>query len=199
MTASGLVLLLASSLLGRASAELAAPVFADVRLCSPSLVPAIARASCLERLRGGADVDDELEEDDVTEEEDAVAAAAGDSAENPFLGMPGAGAGGGLGLQDLESTLKDPKMLQDALKELQDPAVQQQVKAMMEDPAFQQSMKQYMEQITKDPQFEALKQQTEQMLQQEGFMEQMSKAFADMGSALGQAEPSDAEGGEESN
>merc|ERR1712070_1232237 len=90
-----------------------------------------------------------------------------------------------MGVQDLASTLKDPKMLQDALKELQDPAVQQQVKAMMEDPAFQQSMKQYMEQITQDPAFEALKAQTELMLQQEGFMEQMSKAFAEMGSALG--------------
>ena len=71
-------------------------------------------------------------------------------------------------------------MLQDALKELQDPAVQQQVKAMMEDPAFQESMKQYMESITKDPDFDKLKQQTEQLLQQEGFMEQMSKAFAAM-------------------
>ena len=45
--------------------------------------------------------------------------------------------------------------------------MQAQVKAMLEDPAFQESMKQYMEQITKDPQFEALKKQTEDMLQQD--------------------------------
>jgi hypothetical protein len=183
-------------------ASTAAAIGAHERhVCSPSRVPAIARASCLARLRGGADDDDDLEEDlpDVQGDVDDVVAAGAetdDAVENPFLGMPGAGAGGGLGLQDLQSTLNDPKMLQDALKELQDPAVQQQVKAMMEDPAFQQSMKQYMEQITKDPAFEALKEQTEQMLQQEGFMEQMSKAFAEMGSALGQ--PSDAESDDES-
>ena len=52
---------------------------------------------------------------------------------------------------------------------------------MLEDPAFQESMKQYMEQITKDPQFEALKKQTESMLQEEGFAEKMSEALGSMG------------------
>ena len=154
----------------------------------PSRVPAVGRAACVLFLRGGADeLDDEEDLDDPEDALDATAdAASGDTLENPFLGMPGAGsagAGGGLGMQDLASTLQNPQMLQDALKELQDPAVQQQVKAMMEDPAFQESMKAYMEQITKDPQFEALKKQTEQMMQEEGFMESVQKAFADMGGA----------------
>ena len=134
--------------------------------------PAVMRHACLGRLRGGSD--DDLgsldEEEEIVGEEDV--AAAGDALENPFLGAAGAPPGGGLGLQDIASTLKDPSALQDALKELQDPAVQQQVKAMLEDPAFQESMKQYMEQIVKDPQFEALKEQTEQMMQDEGFVEQ---------------------------
>ena len=153
--------------------------------CTPSRVGVIARGACLTllRLRGGVDDLDAAE--DGVEEEDAIdddVATAGDAAlENPFLSMPSGGAGGGMGLEDIASTLKDPQMLQDALKELQDPAVQQQVKAMMEDPAFQESIKQYMEQITKDPQFEALKQQAEQLVQQEGFMDSLSKAFATMG------------------
>ena len=156
--------------------------------CTPSRVGAVVRGACLTllRLRGGVDDLDDPAEEGV-EEEDVMAddvATAGDAAlENPFLSMPSGGAGGGMGLEDLASTLKDPQMLQDALKELQDPAVQQQVKAMMEDPAFQDSMKQYMEQITKDPQFEALKQQAEQLVQQEGFMDSLSKAFATMGGA----------------
>ena len=58
---------------------------------------------------------------------------------------------------------------------------------MLEDPAFQESMKQYMEQITKDPQFEALKKQTEAMLQEEGFVEQMTKALTEMGPGMAQA------------
>jgi pantoate kinase len=58
------------------------------------------------------------------------------------------------------------------------------VKAMLEDPSFQESMKQYMEQITKDPRFEALKKQTEDMMQNGDFMEQMTKAIGDMGAAL---------------
>jgi hypothetical protein len=147
--------------------------------------------SIVQRLRGGADeLDSELEAeedgaiDDVTADSDAVAPSAG--LENPFLdaaGMGGAG-GMGLGLQDLAKTLQDPKVLQDALKELQDPATQSRVKAMMEDPAFQDSMKQYMDQMMKDPQFEQLKEQAEAMMQQEGFMEQMSQAFADLGGAM---------------
>ena len=66
---------------------------------------------------------------------------------------------------------------------LQDPAVQAQVKAMLEDPSFQDSMKQYMEQVTKDPQFEAIRAQTEQMMQQEDFVDQMQKAFSDLAGA----------------
>jgi pantoate kinase len=84
---------------------------------------------------------------------------------------------------------------EDALRELQDPAVQQQVKAMMEDPAFQESMKSYMEQIIKDPMFESLKKQTEDMLQQEGFMEQIQKAFAEVGGPGGLAAALGALGG----
>ena len=68
---------------------------------------------------GGADEDDLDEEDDV--EEDA-ASVAGDSLENPFLDTPGAGVGaagsGGVGLEDLASTLEDPAALQNALKEV---------------------------------------------------------------------------------
>eukprot|EP00322_Chrysochromulina_rotalis_P020624 CAMPEP_0115863500 /NCGR_PEP_ID=MMETSP0287-20121206/18720_1 /TAXON_ID=412157 /ORGANISM="Chrysochromulina rotalis, Strain UIO044" /LENGTH=184 /DNA_ID=CAMNT_0003317947 /DNA_START=22 /DNA_END=576 /DNA_ORIENTATION=+ len=144
-----------------------------------------SRRACLLNLRGGEDGDDDIEEDDLDGlDEDTVGAGAED---NPFLGMPGAGAGaGGPGLQDLASTLQNPEMLQDALKELQDPAVQQQVKQMMEDPAFQESMKAYMEQITKDPQFQELKKQTEEMMKQEGFMEQMQQAFASLGGAAGE-------------
>ena len=61
-------------------------------------------------------------------------------------------------------------------------------------------MKQYMEQITKDPQFEALKKQTESLLQEEGFVESMQKAFSDLGSmaALGGAPAADGDGEDES-
>lgn len=147
------------------------------------------RLGSLLYLRGGSDdaEGDEDDEDDLEDGlggEDLVTSDGAELEDNPFLGAPGAGAGGA-GLQDLASTLGDPQMLQDALKELQDPAVQQQVKAMMEDPAFQESMKAYMEQITKDPQFEALKKQTEDMLQQEGFMESIQKAFAEVGGPAG--------------
>ena len=139
----------------------------------------------LARLRGGADADLDEEEDGDDDVEEA-AGAEGDALENPFLdgtaGLPG--MPGGPGLEDLASSLKDPAALQEALKQLQDPAVQQQVRQMLEDPTFQQSMKQYMEQITKDPQFEALKKQTEAMLQEEGFVESMTKAFADMGGTI---------------
>lgn len=78
----------------------------------------------------------------------------------------------------------------------QDPATQQRIKAMMEDPEFLSSMKQYVEQITADPQFEALKKQTESLMQEPDFVEQMTKAMmggdmsktlADMGAALGGA------------
>jgi len=156
----------------------------------------------VQRLRGGADeLDSELEAEDDGDDLDVTAdgaesdavAAGGAGLENPFLDAAGAGGAGGLGLglQDLASTLQDPKILQDALRELQDPATQSRVKAMMEDPAFQDSMKQYMEQMMKDPQFETLKEQAEQMMQQEGFMEQMSQAFADLGGALGEPPNSD--------
>jgi len=149
------------------------------------------------RLRGGSD--EELEDDELDTELEAAdgglvedgtsdpITAAADGLSNPFLGAggaPGAAGGLGLGLQDLASTLQDPNVLQEALKELQDPATQARVKAMMEDPEFQESMKQYMEQMTKDPAFEQLKQQAEAMLSQEGFMEQMSQAFAEMGKGL---------------
>jgi len=146
-----------------------------------------AHRACLLELRGGAD-DDLLDAEDE-ETDDADTAAVEDTLENPFIGAPGAGGGGadGVGLQDLASTLQNPAALQDALKELQDPAVQAQVKAMLEDPAFQESMKQYMEQITKDPQFEELKKQTEAMLQEEGFVEQMTKALTEMGPGMAQA------------
>mgnify|MGYP005683838115 CR=1 FL=1 len=78
----------------------------------------------------------------------------------------------------------------------QDPATQQRIKAMMEDPEFLSSMKQYVEQITADQQFEALKKQTESLMQEPDFVEQMTKAMmggdmsktlADMGATLGGA------------
>ena len=149
------------------------------------------------RLRGGEEADgDDATADDDLDEEDLEPTESSVVEDNPFLGMPGASVGaGGPGLQDLASTLQDPKMLQDALRELQDPAVQQQVKAMMEDPAFQESMKAYMEQIIKDPMFESLKKQTEDMLQQEGFMEQIQKAFAEVGGPGGLAAALGALGG----
>jgi hypothetical protein len=157
----------------------------------PTRLPVVGRHAFILNLRGGADMEeDDNDSDDFDDDldehvdEDGVDGALN----NPFLdkegGLP-SGAGGVGGLSDLSSTLNDPKMLQEALKELQDPAVQQQVKAMMEDPAFQESMKQYMEQVTKDPRFEELKKQTETLMQQEGFMEQMSKAFSDMSGTLG--------------
>ena len=137
--------------------------------------------SCILLLRGGESDDSFDDEEDLDEDEDIDTSAGMPETleDNPFLPSASGAAGGPGGLQDLASTLQDPKMLQEALKELQDPAVQQQVKAMMDDPAFQESMKAYMEQITKDPKFEALKKQTEEMLQQENFMEQMQQAFAD--------------------
>jgi len=149
------------------------------------------------RLRGGADeeseddeLDTELEAADDGLVEDATSdPIAADGLSNPFLGA--GGAPGGLGLQDLASTLQDPNVLQEALKELQDPATQARVKAMMEDPEFQASMKQYMEQMAQDPAFDQLKQQAEAMLSQEGFMEQMSQAFAEMGKGLADVPKSD--------
>ena len=56
---------------------------------------------------------------------------------------------------------------------------------------LQDSMKHYMEQMTKDPAFEQLKQQAEAMLSQEGFMEQMAQAFADIGKSTGDPTKSD--------
>lgn len=158
----------------------------------------------LSMLRGGADADDDLELDDDDDlddiDDDAVADDDDEALANPFLAGDGSGLpampDGGPGLQDLASTLNDPAALQEALKQLQDPAIQSQVRQMLEDPTFQDSMKQYMEQITKDPQFEALKKQTEAMLQEEGFVEKMSEAFSSLGGlqgALGAA----AAGGEE--
>ena len=145
-------------------------------------------------LRGGADeLDEELEDDDgddIDAEVDVDAAAAdelpvGDGAEsNPFLG---GGAGGAGGLDELAQSLGDPDMLKEALKELQDPATQERVKAMMDDPEFQKSMQQYIEQITQDPQFEQLRKQTEQLLEQPGFLEEMSKAMGSIGGADGDA------------
>ena len=109
----------------------------------------------------------------------------GDAAEsNPFLG---GGAGGAGGLDELAQSLGDPDMLKEALKELQDPATQERVKAMMDDPEFQKSMQQYIEQITQDPQFEQLRKQTEQLLEQPGFLEEMSKAMGSIGGADGDA------------
>jgi len=177
------------------------------RTCAPVVQQTHSAHGCMQRaavgrLRGGADeeseddeLDTELEAADEGLVEDATSdPIAADGLSNPFLGAGGApgGAGGlGLGLQDLASTLQDPNVLQEALKELQDPATQARVKAMMEDPEFQESMKQYMEQMTKDPAFDQLKQQAEAMLSQEGFMEQMSQAFAEMGKGLADVPKSD--------
>ena len=58
---------------------------------------------------------------------------------------------------------------------------------MMDDPEFQKSMQQYIEQITQDPQFEQLRKQTEQLLEQPGFLEEMSKAMGSIGGADGDA------------
>ena len=91
------------------------------------------------------------------------------------------------GLDELAQSLGDPDMLKEALKELQDPATQERVKAMMDDPEFQKSMQQYIEQITQDPQFEQLRKQTEQLLEQPGFLEEMSKAMGSIGGADGDA------------
>ena len=70
-------------------------------------------------LRGGSD--DDLDDDEDLDDEDA-AAVAGDALENPFLDAQGEGAGaagsGGVGLEDLASTLEDPAALQNALKEV---------------------------------------------------------------------------------
>ena len=84
-------------------------------------------------------------------------------------------------LGELSQTLNDPAMMREALKELQDPAAQERMRAMMEDPEFQKSMRQYVEQISKDPQFEMLRQQTEKLMQEPDFVEQISKAFAGLG------------------
>jgi hypothetical protein len=185
-----LLLLLCSGLSEAVQCSISTPS-PTVHTCSAAR--AVERHACLCRLRGGSDdedvIDDLLDEGDDEDEGDVGSAVAEDALENPFLGGAGGASadgvpGAGFGLEGLSDTLKDPAALQDALKELQDPAVQQQVKAMLEDPSFQESMKQYMEQITKDPQFEALKKQTEQMMQEEGFAEQMSKAFADMAKAV---------------
>lgn len=132
------------------------------------------------RLRGGEEDDDDDDADDIDDELDESAGADDDTLENPFL-AGGAGAVGGEGseaLSELAQSLKDPSLVRDALKELQDPEAQKRMKAMMEDPEFQQSMKQYVEQISKDPQFEQLRQQTEQLMQEPDFLEQISKAFA---------------------
>jgi len=140
-------------------------------------------------LRGGADeLDEELDGED-----DAVADAGVEAPlENPFLGAGGSPLEGG-GLADLAQSLQDPQLLQEALREMQDPETLQRIRAMMEDPEFLNSMKQYVEQITKDPQFEQLKAQTEKLMQEPGFMEEMTKAlmsgdmgktFAEMGASL---------------
>lgn len=55
------------------------------------------------------------------------------------------------------------------------------MRAMMEDPEFQKSMQQYVEQISKDPQFEQLRKQTEELMQEPDFVEQITKAFAGLG------------------
>lgn len=170
MSKAALVLLLGLAT-GHASTVCSQPLSLATR-------SALAQLPVVCRLRGGADdLDAELEGDLDDVNTDLDVAAATDGLANPFLSQSGAGAadgagaGLGMGLEDLASTLQDPKILQDALKELQDPATQARVKAMMEDPAFQESMKAYMDQMTKDPQFETLKKQAEQMLQQEGFVE----------------------------
>ena len=130
----------------------------------------------LRALRGGA-AEDEDEDDDLEEELDESAGADDDTLENPFL-AGGAGGEGSEALSELAQSLKDPSLVREALKELQDPEAQARMKAMMEDPEFQQSMKQYVEQISKDPQFEQLRAQTEQLMQEPDFLEQISKAFA---------------------
>jgi hypothetical protein len=141
------------------------------------------------RLRGGlaAEGGDGGEEEDMLDEDlddleagmDAPAAGGDDALENPFLGGAGGDASGPLG--ELSQTLNDPAMMREALKELQDPAAQERMRAMMEDPEFQKSMRQYVEQISKDPQFEMLRQQTEKLMQEPDFVEQISKAFAGLG------------------
>ena len=87
----------------------------------------------------------------------------------------------------METTPATRSQVKEALKELQDPATQERVKAMMDDPEFQKSMQQYIEQITQDPQFEQLRKQTEQLLEQPGFLEEMSKAMGSIGGADGDA------------
>ena len=188
--------LLAASLLLACGAERVATAWVD-SLAAPQCLaphPELPVVLKMHHLRGGAMMGDDVdldEEDDEEQDDESTDAAGEDALQNPFLdgtggaGLPGLPEGGPA-LQDLASTLNDPAALQEALKQLQDPAVQQQVRQMLEDPTFQQSMKQYMEQMTKDPQFEALKKQTEAMLQEEGFVENMQKAFADLaGAGLG--------------
>ena len=158
------------------AAQLAAPAMSISAHCCSAELLAPEESACLQRLRGGAggednfgldsDLDEDLDEEGAGSSSEVRAAGlvAGDALDNPFLGGDGAAR---LGLDNLSSTLNDPKMLQDALKELQNPTTQARVRAMMEDPEFQKSMQQYMEQMTKDPQFDALKKQTEVMLQEQ--------------------------------
>ena len=71
--------------------------------------------------------------------------------------------------------------MQKQLDETSEKLNQERMRAMMEDPEFQKSMRQYVEQISKDPQFEMLRQQTEKLMQEPDFVEQISKAFAGLG------------------
>lgn len=156
---------------------------------TPRLLPA-TRFEVARRLRGGQDDADAGEEDEEEEEEAAaldeeletpVTEGVDEALENPFLSGAGAAGDASQQLSGLTDTLKDPSLVREALKELQDPAAQARMRAMMEDPEFQKSMQQYVEQISKDPQFEQLRKQTEELMQEPDFVEQITKAFAGLG------------------
>jgi len=185
VSSSAFLSLLAFLCVEGVGATLVAQQGISVLVATPS-----SRAAIL-GLRGGADddaLDDigELDEElDGDEEGGVVGAGVETPLENPFLGAGGSPLEGG-GLHDLAQSLQDPKLMQEALREMQDPETLQRIRAMMEDPEFLNSMKQYVEQITKDPQFEQLKAQTEKLMQEPGFVEEMSKALmsGDMGNTL---------------
>ena len=111
MTASLAVLLLLAGELAAAT-----PLTSLSRRSIVCHAEAIRHREMVLALRGGSD--DDLDDD----EDENAAAVAGDALENPFLDAQGAGAGaagsGGVGLEDLASTLEDPAALQNALKEV---------------------------------------------------------------------------------
>jgi len=172
---------------GRAAAYWLPATNARLQLiCGHSREPVALRDACV-RLRGGAEGNDEDDEEEDMETEDGASEVCA-GLDNPYLDesggvtAPGMGpAGAGLEFDDLASTLQNPEAMQQTLKMLQDPEAMKRVKAMMEDPEFQKSLQQYVQQITADPKFQTLRDQTEKMLEQPEFMEQMSKAFSEMG------------------